>query len=73
MGIFHQRTVIGHFDREKQRVLISRSVCTGEKSLCFIDRDDGSRHQVGCIRSESDLQCFMDMYHFGKTDIEEEF
>ncbi len=67
-----KRHAPGRFDPEAQRAVIIQSVCTGEQSLYFIDKKDGTEHQVGCIRSPEDLEAYLKEYHLRLSQIERE-
>jgi len=73
MGFFGRRDSKHRFDPDNEKAVIVQSICTGEKSLCFVDKATGIRHQVGCIRDDADLDAYVKEYHLSKGQIEREF
>lgn len=63
----------GMFDPSKQKAVIVQSICTGEQSLCFVDKETGKKEQVGCVRTEADLDAYVKEYHLDKAAIGREF
>ena len=61
-----KKTVLG-YDREAQKPVLHRSICTGETTAGFKDLRSGAYHDVMLIRSEADLQEFMEMYGITET------
>ncbi len=59
------------FDRERQYAVIRGSICTGERTAGFKDRDTGHFTEVMVIRSDEDLALFRDTYKL--TDIKTEY
>ena len=61
-----KKTVLG-YDRESQKPVLHRSICTGETTAGFKDLRSGAYHDVMLIRSEADLREFMEMYGITET------
>ena len=59
------------FDGERQYAVIRGSICTGERTAGFKDRDTGHFTEVMVIRSDEDLALFRDTYKL--TDIKTEY
>lgn len=59
------------FDPEKQTPILKCSICNGEQVAGFKDKDTGKFHEVMLIRSERDLNNFLQMYGF--TQVEKEY
>jgi len=55
------------FDREKQIPAVRKSICTGEETAGFRDRETGKFHEVMLLKSAADLQSFMEMYNIRET------
>ena len=66
--MFHKKS-ISHltYDTEKQRPVLRKSICTGETTAGFQDKDTKVYHDVMLIRDQRDLQDFMDTYGLTKT------
>ena len=50
------------YDPAAVRPVIRSSICTGEKTAGFQDRKTGRFEEVMLIRSDADLQAFMEEY-----------
>lgn len=61
------------FNPAVERAVIVQSICTGERSLVFVDRETGKREQVGCIRGEDDLDSYVREYGLDREKIRREF
>lgn len=57
------------YDRERQIPVIRSSICTGEKTAGFEDRETGRFQDLMLISSEQDLQEFCARYRVDKKDI----
>lgn len=55
------------FDREKQIPAVRKSICTGEETAGFRDRDTGKFHEVMLLKSAADLKAFMELYNIQET------
>ena len=55
------------YDRDRQRPALRKSICTGEETAGFIDRESGRIHEVMLIRNAKDLADFMEMYGIEET------
>ena len=56
------------YDPATQTLAIRCSICTGEQTLGFKDKDTGRFHEYLLIRTEDELKAFMAEY--GLKDIE---
>ena len=56
------------FDRTRQKPVLRCSICTGEQTAGFQERDSGKFHEVQLIRTPQELQEFLD--RVGLQDIE---
>lgn len=59
------------FDADKQTAILKCSICKGEQVAGFKDNDTGKFHEVELIRSEADLQLFLQTY--GISEIKKEY
>jgi len=50
------------YDREKQKPVLRKSICTGETTAGFQDLGTGAYHDVMLIRTEADLKEFTETY-----------
>ncbi len=67
MGLFSKRANKDHqekreYDRENEKPILRCSICNGEQVAGFKNIRTGKFHEVMFIRSQKDLQSFMDMY-----------
>ncbi len=51
-----------HYDPEKEEPVIRSSICTGEKTAGFKDKQTGEFHDVCLIRNDIDLKQFRKDY-----------
>ena len=49
-----------NYDREKQKPVLHKSICTGETTAGFKDLGSGVYHDVMLIRNDADLADFME-------------
>ena len=54
------------YDREKLKPMIRCSICTGEQVAGFRDRQTGRFEEIQLVRTDADLQAFMDRYGIEK-------
>ncbi len=59
------------YDREKREPVIRSSICTGEKVAGFRDRETGRFEEVMLIRTEKDLDEFMEKYAVDRADLKQ--
>ncbi len=55
------------FDPDRYTPVLRCSICTGEQTAGFADKETGSFHEIMLIRNEQDLAEFKDTY--GVEDI----
>lgn len=58
------------FDKETQIAVIRSSICTGEKTAGFKDKQTGHFREVMIIRSDYDKKRFMDIYDLDDIKID---
>ena len=54
----HKRHPRPSYDPEKQQPAVRSSICTGEMTLGFVDRDTGRFHEYLLARGQSELEQF---------------
>lgn len=59
------------FDSQNQKPILKCSICNGEQVAGFKDMRTGKFHEVMFVRSQKDLQEFMDRY--GLSDVAKEY
>lgn len=57
------------YDPAKQCVAIRSSICTGERTLGFKDKESGKFHEYMLIRSEEELEEFKKTYGIQEIEI----
>lgn len=61
------------YDRKCQVPVIRSSICTGEKTAGFKDRDTGKFQEVACIHSQKELLEFMELYGISPEELKTEY
>ena len=59
------------YDRERQYAVMKCSICTGEMTAGFKDRETGSFTEVMLIKSKEDEKAFMEEY--GLSEVKREY
>lgn len=62
MNLFRKKTKAETFDAERYAPVIRSSICTGEKTAGFRDRQTGAFREVMLIRTDADLAAFRMQY-----------
>ncbi len=65
MSLFKKRNAApasSLFPAEQYEPVIRSSICTGEKTACFRNRETGKVHEVMVIRESRDLEIFGKQY-----------
>ncbi len=65
MALFHRKPKPAPrpaFDPERYTPVIRCSICTGEKSAGFRDKETGRTEEIMLIRDENDLKAFREQY-----------
>ena len=72
MKLFHRKNTVPkyHFDPKLQKPVMYSSICTGEKRIGFEWRENGRFEEVACIRSQRDLDDFLETYGLRAEDVE---
>lgn len=58
------------FDHAKKRPVIRASICTGEQTACFQDRETGRLEEVMLLRTPEDRAAFCRMYGIREEELE---
>ncbi len=61
------------FDKTGKIPVIRSSICTGEKVAGFKDEANGKFTEIMCIKSEADMQEFLEEYGLKKSDVKREW
>lgn len=69
--LFRKKTAPVLYDKARMRPEIHRSICTGERTAGFYDRETGKFKEQMLIRSEKDLQYFCTQYGIERDEIKE--
>ena len=67
MSLFKRRKVDIKFDPQTQQPAVRRSICTGEMTVGFIDRDTGKFRDIMRVDGQAGLEAFMK--EIGVTEI----
>ncbi len=59
---FRKKKEIRTYDRDRQKPVLHKSICTGETTGGLKDLATGTIHDVMLIRNEKELKEFMEMY-----------
>lgn len=51
-----------NFDPTTQRVAVKASICTGEKTIGFVDIKTGKYTEIMYVRNDMEIQAFMKKY-----------
>ncbi len=63
MALFRKKqSQAKNYDPEKQSPVIRSSICTGEKTAGFLDKETGTFHDVMLIRNPGDLEDFRQQF-----------
>ncbi len=57
------------FDRAVLEPCIRSSICTGEKSVGFRNRETGKFEEYAAVRSEADLEAFLAEYGLKRDEL----
>ncbi len=57
------------YDKENQKPAIRVSICSGEKVAGFQEINSGKFHEIQLIRTDADLEEFLDMYGLKKEEV----
>lgn len=59
---FHKKAEKKDYDKEHQIPVLRCSICTGEQVAGFKDINTGRFHEISLIRTEHELEDFMEEY-----------
>lgn len=69
--LFRKKITPVSYDKERLRPEIHRSICTGERTAGFYDREKGKYEEQLLIRSEKDIARFCAQYGIERNEIKE--
>ena len=72
-GIFRRKKKPLPYDRENLRPVIRASICTGEQTAGFRHRTTGRFSEVMLIRTDRDLEEFLELYGISPDEITTEY
>ena len=58
MSLFRRKRVEIHFDPNTQQPAVRRSICTGEMTVGFINRETGKFHEYELAPDQAALEAF---------------
>ena len=58
MNLFRKKPEPLPYDREAMEPAVRSSICTGEKTVGFLERKTGKFHEYGLARTQSDVEAF---------------
>ena len=62
MGFFRKKEARGSYDADNLTPVIRSSICTGEKTAGFREKETGKFRDVMLIRDEADMEAFRKQY-----------
>lgn len=71
--LFRRRLKHLDYDRENLRPVIRASICTGEQAAGFRNIHTGKFTEYALIRTDADLQEFLDTYGISREEIATEY
>ncbi|MBQ9347874.1 MAG: aspartate dehydrogenase [Oscillibacter sp.] len=69
MSWFHKKPEPIPYDREKQQPAVRRSICTGEMTAGFLDRDTGKFRELMLLDGQKELEAFCQRTGVEERDI----
>ena len=58
MSLFHRKPKAPAFDPARQQPAVRKSICTGEMTVGFVDRQTGKFTEVMMVRDQRELEAF---------------
>ncbi len=71
--MFGRKKVTGAYDKESQSPVIRSSICTGERVAGFKDIHTGKFKEVMVIRTDKDMEEFLNRYGVSVQEIKKEW
>ena len=72
-GLFKKKKKPLSYDRENLRPVIRASICTGEQTAGFRNIQTGRFSEVMLIRTDADLEEFLELYGISSNEITTEY
>lgn len=70
---FHRKKTVPAFDQTGKTPVLRTSICTGEQTAGFKDEATGKFFEIMLIRSDADLQEFMEAYGVAENELRREY
>jgi hypothetical protein len=58
------------YDRTHKRPVIRKSICTGEETACFQNRETGKLEEIMLLRDKADFEEFLQTYGLRAEEVE---
>ena len=71
--MFHKKIKKQSYNKDEQKPIIRSSICTGEKVAGFKDLKTGHFTEVMAIKSNKDLDSFLEQYDIEVAEIKTEY
>lgn len=71
--MFTKKTKKQSYNKDEQKPIIRSSICTGEKVAGFKDLNTGKFTEVMAIKSNKDLDIFLEQYDIEVAEIKTEY
>lgn len=71
--MFHKKIKKQSYNKDEQKPIIRSSICTGEKVAGFKDIHTGKFTEVMAIKSNKDLDLFLEQYDIEIAEIKTEY
>lgn len=73
MKMFHKKITKQSYNKAEQKPIIRSSICTGEKVAGFKDLKTGHFTEVMAIKTNKDLDSFLEQYDIEVAEIKTEY
>ncbi len=70
---FQKRQKKKQYNRESYEPMIHSSICTGEQTVGFRNKQTGKFEEVMLIKSKKDIEVFLKEYHVLEEEIKKEW
>lgn len=70
---FHRKRAVPTFDKTGKTPVLRTSICTGEQTAGFKDKTTGKFYDIMLIRSDTDLQEFLETYDVSEDQLRREY
>lgn len=70
---FKKKTIVEQYDKNKYQPVIRASICTGEQTAGFKDKQTGKFQEFMLLHNEKDKLYFMEKYGIKEEEIIKEY